>query len=116
MCQRPGSLPALTCTRPSGLSGQLEWPPATMPAVPIVKPAEPLLDQPHRRGLDDGVAAAAEHRRAGGQAPGLAEVVAERPGLLDRLDHVGQQRRVDVDLAEQLGRPGAVLDVEQAGA
>ena len=46
MCQRPGSLPALTCTRPSGLSGQRDSPPATIPAVPIVKPADPSSISP----------------------------------------------------------------------
>ena len=46
MCQRPGSLPAPTWTRPSGLSGQRDSPPATIPAVPIVKPAEPSSIRP----------------------------------------------------------------------
>ena len=116
MCQRPGSLPAPTCTRPSGLSGQRDSPPATIPAVPIVKPAEPssispiavvwmtASPPPPNTGVPAGRPHAA-HRSS-----------RERAGLLDRLDHVGQQRRVDVDLAEQLGRPGAVLDVEEPGA
>lgn len=45
-CQRPGAFPRDTCTRPPGLSGQWDAPPATMPAVPMVNPTGPSSTRP----------------------------------------------------------------------